>query len=428
MRAAIWTALVASAALLGQTAQETGLDPETLLLARIKLRMEETLLRQPDYTCLETIERSRRRPPARRFQLLDTLRLEVALVGGKELFSWPGAREFQDRDLRELVPTGTIGTGSFALHARSVFLSSWPRYRRVGEEMLAGRRCHRYDYRVALPGSGYYLRVGERKARVPYEGSFWVDAESLDLVRLIVEAREIPPELELESVTETIDYARMVIGQGEFLLPRRSETVLVDLAGTEHRNRTSFTDCRQYVGESRLTFGEPPESGPEPAPAPAPVEVELPGNAYVDLELESVIDGARSRIGDPVEAILRTPIRRGKQILMPKGAVARGRLLHLERLGGRLGWYVVAIQFEVLEHAGRRAPLLARLEEITSALPLGGRPAVAAALPGGVQVRRPALEAIPGAGVFYVRGEMIRLGPGTWMTWRTIKKPDGTSP
>jgi len=427
MRNATW-ALLASAGLWAQTAQETGLDPETLLLAQIKVRMEENLLRQPDYTCLETIERSRRRPPARRYQLLDTVRLEVALVGGKELFSWPGAREFQDRDLRELVPTGTIGTGSFALHARSVFLSSWPRYRRVGEETLAGRRCHRYDYSVALAGSGYYLRVGERKARVPYEGSFWVDADSLDLVRLIVEARQIPPELELESVTETIDYARVAIGEGEFLLPVRSETILVDVAGAEHLNRTSFTDCRQYVGESRLTFDEPPDSPPAPAPAPAPVEVELPENAYVELELKSVIEGSRSRIGDPVEAILRAPIRRGREVVMPKGAVARGRLVHLERIGGRQGWYVVAIQFEALEHADRRAVLLARLERIDSALPFGGGPAVTGSLPSGVLLRRPALEILPSAGVFYVRGEMIRLGPGTWMTWRTIKKPGATSP
>ena len=64
------------------------------------------------------------------------------------------AARHTDRDLRDLVPTGTIGTGSFALHARGVFLSPWPRYRRVGEEMLAGRPCHRYDYSVALPGSG----------------------------------------------------------------------------------------------------------------------------------------------------------------------------------------------------------------------------------------------------------------------------------
>jgi hypothetical protein len=418
--------LVAAIVANGQWDGETGLDPETLLLARIKVRMEENLLRQPNYTCLQTIDRSQRRAPARRFQLLDTLCLEVALVDGKEMFSWPGAGEFQDRDLRTLVPTGTIGTGSFALHARGVFLSGWPRYNLVGEEDLHARRCHRYNYRVALPGSRYHVKVGEAKAVVAYHGSFWVDAETLDLVRLVVRADEIPLSLDLESVNETIDYARTRIAQGEFLLPKASETVLVDRAGNEHRNRTAFSGCRQYAGESFLSFGEPPPAGPA-AVEEAPPAVELPEEAYVDLELQSPIDGGHSKIGDPVVAVLRSPIRRGREIVMPKGAVARGRLLHLEKVTGRVAWYIVAIQFETLEHGTRRAPLVARLEEIASRLPHGGQATVNAAFPGGILLRRSALEGIPGAGVFYVKGEMIRLGPGTWMTWRTAKKMDGHS-
>ncbi len=420
--ATVWLLVAAAAALAGEEAP--GIDAETLLLARIKVRMEEHLRRQPDYTCLLTVERSRRRAPARRFQRLDTLRLEVALVEGKEMFSWPGEGAFQDRDLRTLVPTGTIGTGSFALHARSVFLSGWPRYEKVGEEWLGGRLCLRYDYSVSLPGSRYYLKVGELKAVVPYHGSFWVDAGTLDLVRLLVRADLIPAELELESVTETIDYAVTRIGRSEFLLPRSSETVLVDLGGNEHRNRTVFTDCRQYAGESFLSFGDPPE--PElPAAKPVPVRVELPENTYLDLELQTTIDGEKSRIGDPVLAVLRSPVKRGKQVVMPKGALARGRLLHLERVSGRVTWYVVAIRFDTLESQDRRALIRARLEEISTLLPYGGRPLLAAAFPGGILVRRPALEAIPGAGVFYVKGEMIRLGGGTWMVWRTMKAPDG---
>jgi hypothetical protein len=420
-RRAILGLLVAAA---GLAQNEAGLDPETLLLARIKVHMEEHLRRQPDYTCQLTIERSRRRAPARRYQHLDTLRLEVALVEGKELFSWPGEREFQDRDLRALVPTGTIGTGSFALHARSVFLSSWPRYHRVGEELFGGRLCHRYDYSVSLPGSRYYLKVGALQALVPYHGSFWVDAETLDLVRLIVRADVIPPELELESVTETIDYAITPIGRGQFLLPKTSETVLVDPAGNEHRNRTVFSDCRQYAGESFLSFSEPP-AAEAPAPRPAPAEVELPEGAYLDLELQTTIDGENSRIGDPIVAVLRSPVKRGREVVMPKGALARGRLLHLERVSGRVTWYIVAIQFETLESHDRRATVRARLEEISAVLPYGGRPVVRAAFPGGILVRRPALEAVPGAGIFYVKGEMIRLGSGTWMVWRTAKPSDG---
>jgi hypothetical protein len=71
------------------------LAPEVLLLARVKTHMGQVLSRLPNYTCLETIERSRRRASGKRFELVDALHLEVAFVDGKELFSWPGERSFK---------------------------------------------------------------------------------------------------------------------------------------------------------------------------------------------------------------------------------------------------------------------------------------------------------------------------------------------
>ena len=76
---------------------------ELLALARIKQRMAQNLSRMPDYTCLETIERFRSVPRSEALKLVDTLRLEVAHVGIKELYSWPGAQRFEDRDVAEIV-------------------------------------------------------------------------------------------------------------------------------------------------------------------------------------------------------------------------------------------------------------------------------------------------------------------------------------
>ena len=52
--------------------------------------MAEFLRGQPNYTCTETIERTRQ-APASRAKVEDTLRLEGALVDGKEMFAWPGS-------------------------------------------------------------------------------------------------------------------------------------------------------------------------------------------------------------------------------------------------------------------------------------------------------------------------------------------------
>ncbi len=50
----------------------------------------------------------------------------------------------------------------------------------------------------------------------------------------------------------------MKIGDADFLLPESSELIMVDTLGTENRNRTRFSGCRQYAGESVVSFGDPP--------------------------------------------------------------------------------------------------------------------------------------------------------------------------
>src|SRR5258706_13388334 len=91
------------------------------LLTKIRFHELDQLRGQPNYTCVETVERSQRAASTRKYTLLDTLRLEVALVGPKELFAWPGAKKFEDMELSDMVGRGAIGNGAFALHARAVF-------------------------------------------------------------------------------------------------------------------------------------------------------------------------------------------------------------------------------------------------------------------------------------------------------------------
>src|SRR5712692_11400472 len=172
--------LAAAAALLCQ-AQE--LPPELLLLAKIKVKMADNLERLPNYTCAQTIERSRRPAPTRRFELVDTIRLEVGYIEGKELFGWPGAGKIDESEITKLVGGGTIGNGDFALLAKSLLTQS-VMFTYGGDTELGGRRAIRYDFRVPLLSSGYRLRVPPKEAFVGYHGSFWAEPGTLDLVRL----------------------------------------------------------------------------------------------------------------------------------------------------------------------------------------------------------------------------------------------------
>jgi hypothetical protein len=325
------------------------LTPEELRLARIRVRMSENLKRQPNYTCLETVERTMR-PKGGRARLVDTLRLEVAIVNGKEMFAWPGSKKFEDREIRDLVATGTFGNGNFAIFARAVFLTTAPKFTARGEELLGGKTAVRFDFRVPMVGSGYTLRVNRIEDTVGYHGSFWADPATLDVRRLEIFADDIPKRLETQSAFDRMDYARVAIGGEPFLLPVESVLELT-AQETEHRNFIRFTGCRQYTGESVLKFTEDVvEGAPVIIPLSGPAEIELPGGIELQFALTEQLDLQKSAVGDELTVTLHSDLRHKRQRLVPKGAVARGRISRLERHPDHI---VLGLRFTDLEWADK---------------------------------------------------------------------------
>src|SRR5712691_4931099 len=137
MRSARWLVVLCAGAVL----------PAQSELPQIKKQMQQHLSRLANLTCLETIQRSTVSRNGR-VQTNDTLRLEVAFVDGKELYSRLGAGKFDDRAIGEFGRGGAIESGLFATLAQFVFMKDGPTYRYSGEETLHGRKPIRYTYKV----------------------------------------------------------------------------------------------------------------------------------------------------------------------------------------------------------------------------------------------------------------------------------------
>jgi hypothetical protein len=320
------------------------------LLSRFQERIRENLLRQPNYTCIETVERTRQAIGGGR-QVDDTLRLEVALVGEKEMFAWPGSRQFEETEISELVTTGMFGNGNFALYTRMLFFGG-PPFLYAGEKTISGRIAAQYDFRVPRNKSGYQLRVDGRKGVAGYHGSFYVDPESLDLRRLEIIADDIPPELGLNAAESSVDYGRVPIGDEQFLLPVASTLMMA--ADTVDRNRIRFTACRKFTGESTLVFDDPEFAAADTPASAAAAEVTLPSGAVLELALRTAIDLKEGAAGDLVDARLNSALKDGRQVIAPKGAVARGRIVRLERHEQQ---FVLDIKFSDLDWPGGHAKL-----------------------------------------------------------------------
>jgi hypothetical protein len=388
------------------------LPPSSQLLARIRAHMAETLEHQPNYTCLETIERAYRPGMSRKLQVQDTLRLEVALVDGTEMFAWPGSKKFEETDLRKLIPTGAFGNGAFALHARAIFMGRAATFLYRGEEALETRPpgpagLVRYDFRVPRAVSGYTIRSGDISGVAGYRGSFWAEKESLDVRRLEVIAENIPAELGVISANDRVDYARLRIGDGNFLLPTESELAMSDISASESRNYVHFTSCRQYSGESTLRFDDA-DSNTAAAAGPPPdlPEVDVPAGLDFALALDQDLELDMAAVGDPVRARLNGDLRRNGEVLARKGAAAYGRITRLE---SRDGLTVLGITFTAVETGTATLRVTAKLYDSVGLQFLSP--------PRNVRVRTAPPQ--PGEGLIVLRSGHVRLSRGILMYWRT---------
>ena len=150
-------------ALCGAALQAAAQDASASLLQRVRAHMVETLARQPNYTCLETVERSNRAGKEKQFRLLDTVRLEVALVDRTEMFAWPGSKQFEDTDVRAFVPTGMFGNGEFGLYANAVFGGRSTEFEYKGEAKLG----EQVDCALRFSGAG---GVGNAHSPTGFDG------------------------------------------------------------------------------------------------------------------------------------------------------------------------------------------------------------------------------------------------------------------
>jgi len=110
-----------------------GADPRDLL-GRVAAKLEATERRIPNFTCVETVTRDyyypqeslqrtcsalleqrkhRSKDLVLRHLSTDRLRLDVTIVGAGELFSWVGARNFDDKGIEHLIHDGPMRSGAF---------------------------------------------------------------------------------------------------------------------------------------------------------------------------------------------------------------------------------------------------------------------------------------------------------------------------
>ena len=358
-------------------------DPLQVLI-QLRHRVADRISSIPRYLCTEVVERQTRslapivpkmascteflmaiQKPKKKPPLLftDRLRMDVTVLDNEEAYSWVGEDSFGDQSLRELVKTGLTATGSFSAFLHGIFASDAGTFSFLGEEQANGRRVLKYGFRVALPNSGYTVSNSAVTRTVGFSGTFSADAQTLDLLKLEVQLNDIPPELNICDAVTTLVYNTLRINSVDFLLPAEVTTSVLNRRGVVATNRTVFSSCHQFMGESKLSFDDQPATND--AQAGVAEALALPTGVTVYAALNEKIDPASSAAGDPITGRLTRPLSiPGSAIDIPQGAVLHGHVCQLLLRYGFTRSLQLGLRWENVEFGGTRYPLQLALDEI----------------------------------------------------------------
>lgn len=409
------------------------LPPGVLLLSRVENHIKDEFQRLATISCLETAQRQisskgKMRP-------LDTVRLEVLTNGDKELFASPGDRNFSEEQPLSFAGSGMLGNGLFGPYLKNVLLNGNATTKYVGEEDLGGRRVARYDYEIAPTFSGQSVEIQEGSGTVGLRGSFWVDPETYDVLRLDLSASDIPPTLPLTELATSIHYGRTVLTNNlEVLLPETADVRLEKKSGEISQDQVEFTHCRVFGAESTLSFSvvDSAQAAASPAAVPTDEVLEpLPGGQQVAVKLSSPIS-SDTPVGALIEGVVADEIKYKHEVLIPAGSLVRGRIRRLERYSDPFAYFVIGIEFTEVDVESRRYLFYADVLDIDDA------PGVELTLQAGnhgvetLRNNRPApgtvttltretivVHNLPGVATFFFRGDTLNLPKNFRTVWKT---------
>jgi len=257
---------------------------------------------------------------------------------------------------------------------------------------------------VQIPGA--WVKSG-------YSGTAIVDPETDEVVRLTVKTAELPDASSVCEISNDLKLKMTKIGDGEILLPIEAREKFVVTDGEEIENTTSFDECREYVGESRLSFDPPEPDRPRPVESGGSAPVRVLPNQRFTLEVTAPIASVTAAAGDSFTARLLTSLRdERRRTLAPKGSLLRGHLLRVERHHLAPASTIVVLQPENLEIADSEVPFMA-VRDLSREL--GGKQK------GKTRIEIPLpLPSEKNAGVFRFDGDQVEVPRGYRSDWRTV--------
>jgi hypothetical protein len=219
------------------------LSPAESLIERAREAAFEFSEKLPNFICEEIMSRFTQRGRGEEMPL-DVVAAEIIYRDGQESYR---NVKINDRptneDLQEI--GGSWSTGEFASTLVELFHpDEGAQFRSGGASAIAGFSAEVYDFQVRRENSHWKVQSDSQTLTPAYGGSVWVDPKTARVLRIEMQARDIPSDFPMDRVESAVDYSYVMIAGASFLLPVHAESLGCDRSTSNCSH--NIIDFRKY--------------------------------------------------------------------------------------------------------------------------------------------------------------------------------------
>jgi hypothetical protein len=153
---------------------------------------------------------------------------------------------------------GATSTGEFGSMMKEIFAPStethfaWERW-----GTLRGHRMHVYSYQVDQPKSQWHVVYEKSFDVVPgYKGLIYVDHDTSAIMRITLEAVNLPPAFPIQQAGSVLDYDLTEIAGSQYVVPIKS-VMRLRTGRSLSKNDIEFRFYKKFGAEATIKIGDP---------------------------------------------------------------------------------------------------------------------------------------------------------------------------
>jgi hypothetical protein len=230
------------------------LDPLVRKATEAALQFTQTL---PNYVCQEVVSRYESETSPASWHDVDVVTTDLVYDQGKE--NYKNIMVNGKPTTKPLEDTGAWSTGEFGTLLIDLFSPATnAEFNFLRDGRTSGVDAKIYNFSVRRENSHWDIHFGSQSYTPAFVGSTWIDPKTGRVLRIEIEAKDLPSGFPSDHVESATDYAYVRLGDAqEYLLPTHAE-ILSCQRGTNYcsRNTIDFRNYHKYTGESSIQFGD----------------------------------------------------------------------------------------------------------------------------------------------------------------------------